>query len=80
MVPAPGQTHSLHGMPRPQALADRGIASLRYQFAYMEKRPRSDPDPPAVAHAVVRAAVAYAAEHLPDLPLIAGAASPSAGG
>src|SRR4051794_14075342 len=55
-------------------LAERGIASLRYQFAYMEKGAKR-PDPPAVAHAVVRAAVAYAAEHLPDLPLLAGGKS-----
>jgi predicted alpha/beta-hydrolase family hydrolase len=55
-------------------LAERGIASLRYQFAYMEKGAKR-PDPPAVAHAVVRAAVAYAAEHLPALPLLAGGKS-----
>ena len=55
-------------------LAERGIASLRYQFMYMEKGSKR-PDPPALAHAVVRAAVAYAAEHLPGLPLIAGGKS-----
>lgn len=55
-------------------LAERGVASLRYQFAYMEKGGKR-PDPPALAHAVVRAAVAYAAEHLPGLPLIAGGKS-----
>src|ERR1700759_1479939 len=55
-------------------LADRGIATLRYQFAYMEKGGKR-PDPPALAHAVVRSAVAYAAERLPDLPLIAGGKS-----
>jgi predicted alpha/beta-hydrolase family hydrolase len=55
-------------------LAERGIATLRYQFLYMEKGQRR-PDPPAVAHAVVRAAVAYAGEHLPGLPLIAGGRS-----
>jgi uncharacterized protein len=55
-------------------LADRGIATLRYQFAYMEKGAKR-PDPPAVAHAVVRAAVAFAAERLPDLPLVAGGKS-----
>jgi hypothetical protein len=55
-------------------LAERGIATLRYQFAYMEKGGKR-PDPPAVAHAVVRAAVSCAAEHLPDLPLIAGGKS-----
>ena len=38
-------------------LADRGIATLRYQFPYMEKGSKR-PDSPAVAHAAVRAAVA----------------------
>src|SRR3954471_11671644 len=51
-------------------LAERGIATLRYQFAYMEKGGQR-PDPPALAHAVVRGAVAYAVEHLAGLPLIA---------
>lgn len=55
-------------------LADRGIASFRYQFAYMEKGAKR-PDPPALAHAVVRAAVTYAAERLPALALIAGGKS-----
>jgi predicted alpha/beta-hydrolase family hydrolase len=40
-------------------LADRGIATLRYQFPYMEKGSKR-PDPPAIAHAAVRAAVAEA--------------------
>jgi predicted alpha/beta-hydrolase family hydrolase len=68
-----GMTHSFMEAAA-AGLADRGIASLRYQFAYMEKGSKR-PDPPAVAHAVVRAAVAYVAEHLPDLPLIAGGKS-----
>jgi len=68
-----GMTHSFMDAAA-AGLADRGIATLRYQFAYMEKGSKR-PDPPAVAHAVVRAAVAYAAEHLPDLPLIAGGKS-----
>jgi predicted alpha/beta-hydrolase family hydrolase len=55
-------------------LAERGIATLRYQFPYMEKGSRR-PDPPAVAHAVVRAAVAEAARHFPGLSLIAGGKS-----
>ncbi|MCC8942409.1 alpha/beta hydrolase, partial [Bradyrhizobium sp. Arg68] len=37
-------------------LAERGIATLRYQFPYMEKG-SGRPDPPAVAQAAVRAAV-----------------------
>jgi predicted alpha/beta-hydrolase family hydrolase len=55
-------------------LAARDIATLRYQFPYMEHGARR-PDTPAVAHAAVRAAVAAAAKKLPDLPLIAGGKS-----
>jgi uncharacterized protein len=55
-------------------LGERGIASLRYQFPYMEKGSRR-PDPPVVAHAVVRAAVAEAGRACPELPLIAGGKS-----
>jgi len=55
-------------------LAGRGIASLRYQFPYMERRSKR-PDPPPVAHATVRAAVATAQQRLPTLPLIAGGKS-----
>jgi predicted alpha/beta-hydrolase family hydrolase len=55
-------------------LADRGIATLRYQFPYMEKGSKR-PDAPAVAHATVRAAVAEAARNCPGLPLIAGGRS-----
>jgi len=52
-------------------LADRDVATLRYQFPYMEKGSKR-PDPPAVAHATVRAAVAEASRACPGLPLIAG--------
>src|SRR5262245_60234125 len=55
-------------------LAGRGIATLRYQFPYMEKGGKR-PDAPKVAHAAVRAAVAEAARQLPELPLIAGGKS-----
>ena len=55
-------------------LAERGIATLRYQFPYMEKRAKR-PDPPKVAHAAVRAAVAEARRRTPKLPLIAGGKS-----
>jgi predicted alpha/beta-hydrolase family hydrolase len=55
-------------------LADRGIATLRYQFPYMEKASKR-PDSPAVAHAAVRAAVREAARCCPKLPLIAGGKS-----
>jgi uncharacterized protein len=55
-------------------LGERGVATLRYQFPYMEKGSRR-PDPPAVAHAAVRAAVAEAGRRCPGLPLIAGGKS-----
>jgi uncharacterized protein len=55
-------------------LCERGVASLRYQFPYMEKGSKR-PDPPAVAQATVRAAVALAKKNLPRLPLIAGGKS-----
>jgi uncharacterized protein len=56
------------------ALAERGIASLRYQFPYTEAGARR-PDPPAVLEATVRAAVAAAGDVAPGLPLIAGGKS-----
>jgi uncharacterized protein len=55
-------------------LAERGIATLRYQFPYMEQGSRR-PDAPALCHATVRAAVAAAAKLAPDLPLAAGGRS-----
>jgi predicted alpha/beta-hydrolase family hydrolase len=68
-----GMTH-----PFMQAIADglggRGIASFRFQFPYMEQGGRR-PDPPAVAEACVRAAVAEAARLVPALPLFAGGKS-----
>ena len=55
-------------------LAARGIATLRYQFPYMERGSKR-PDPPAVAQAAVRAAVDAAATAVPGLPLFAGGKS-----
>ena len=55
-------------------LHQRGVASLRYQFPYMEKGSKR-PDPPAIAHATVRAAVAEAHKRFPGLALIAGGKS-----
>jgi uncharacterized protein len=55
-------------------LAQRGIATLRYQFPYMERGSKR-PDPPAIAHAAVRAAVAEAERRAPDLPRFAGGRS-----
>jgi len=55
-------------------LGEVGIATLRFQFPYMESRSRR-PDPPALCHATVRAAVVEAARLVPGLPLIAGGRS-----
>jgi len=55
-------------------LAERGVASLRYQFPYMEKGSRR-PDSPVVAQATVRTAVAEAGRRCPGLLLIAGGKS-----
>ena len=55
-------------------LCERNIASLRYQFPYMEMGGRR-PDPPSVAQATVRAAVAAARARLPSVPLFAGGKS-----
>jgi predicted alpha/beta-hydrolase family hydrolase len=55
-------------------LAALGIATLRYQFPYMERRLRR-PDPPALCHATVRAATAEAARRARALPLFAGGRS-----
>jgi predicted alpha/beta-hydrolase family hydrolase len=55
-------------------LAQLGIATLRYQFPYMEKRSRR-PDPPALCHAAVRAAVSAATELTSGLQLFAGGKS-----
>jgi predicted alpha/beta-hydrolase family hydrolase len=68
-----GMTHpSMEANAR--GLADRGIATLRYQFPYMEKGGRR-PDPPRIAHSTVRAAVAAAAKFADDLPRFAGGRS-----
>jgi len=55
-------------------LANMGIASLRYQFPYMEAR-RGRPDSPALATTTVSAAVSTAAKLEPMLPLLAGGKS-----
>ncbi|MGE0739759.1 MAG: alpha/beta family hydrolase [Hyphomonadaceae bacterium] len=55
-------------------LADRGIATLRFNFLYMERGSKR-PDPPALAHAAVRAAVAVAHDLAPELPLFTGGKS-----
>jgi predicted alpha/beta-hydrolase family hydrolase len=55
-------------------LSQQGIATLRYQFPYMENGSRR-PDPPALCHATVRAAVAAALRLAPSLRLVAGGRS-----
>ncbi len=55
-------------------LAERSIATLRYQFPYMERGSKR-PDAPRVARAAVRAAVTMASGLMPDAPLFAGGKS-----
>jgi hypothetical protein len=57
-----------------RGLAERGVATLRYQFPYMERGSKR-PDPPPLAQATVRAAVAEAHTLRPKLPLFAGGKS-----
>lgn len=57
-----------------EGLADRGIATLRFNLPYMEKR-QGRPDQPAVAHAAIRTAVEEAARLCPGLKLVAGGKS-----
>src|SRR5262249_56743181 len=55
-------------------LSQRDIATLRYQFPFIEQGAKR-PDAPKLAHATVRAAVAEARRGLPALPLVAGGKS-----
>jgi predicted alpha/beta-hydrolase family hydrolase len=57
-----------------EALASRAIATLRYQFPYMEQGSKR-PDVPALARATVRAAIAEAARAMPGVALVAGGKS-----
>ena len=68
-----GMTHAFMAATA-EGLATRGIATLRYQFPYMQRGSRR-PDTPRVAHAAVRAAAAEAATRLPGVPLFAGGKS-----
>ncbi|WP_456711955.1 alpha/beta hydrolase family protein [Bradyrhizobium sp. USDA 4353] len=68
-----GMTHAFMN-DAAEHLAEHGIATLRFQFPYMEKGSKR-PDPPALAHATVRAAVTEAARLCPQLRLIAGGKS-----
>jgi hypothetical protein len=55
-------------------LAERGIATLRYQFPYIQAG-RKRPDYPSVLETTVRAAMGKAVELAPEVPLIAGGKS-----
>ena len=68
-----GMTHK-HMAATADGLEERGIATLRYNFPYMEKGSKR-PDNPPVAHAAVRAAAAEAARLAGDLPIFAGGRS-----
>jgi len=57
-----------------EGLAARGIATLRFNFPYMERGSKR-PDSPAIAHPAIRAAVAEASRLAPGLPLFAGGRS-----
>src|SRR5436190_17974921 len=57
-----------------EGLAERGIATLRYLFPYMEQGSKR-PDSPKLAQATVRAAVTEASRLVPELPLFAGGKS-----
>ena len=68
-----GMTHPFMGAVS-KGLGERSIATLRYQFPYMEAKSKR-PDAPKVAHAAVRAAVAEAAKRMPGVALFAGGKS-----
>jgi predicted alpha/beta-hydrolase family hydrolase len=57
-----------------EGLARRDVATFRFNFPYTERGSRR-PDPPALCHATVRAAVAEAARRAPGVPLFAGGKS-----
>lgn len=57
-----------------EELAVRRVATLRYQFPYMERGSKRT-DPPKVCHATVRAAVAEVTRSMPGIPLFAGGRS-----
>src|SRR5437868_7833192 len=57
-----------------EGLSDRGIATFRFNFPYMENK-QGRPDQPAVAHATIRVAVEEAARLCPGVMLVAGGKS-----
>ena len=68
-----GMTHAFMEQAA-RGLCERGIATLRYQFPYMERGSKR-PDAPALAQATVRVAVREAAQSCPGLALFAGGKS-----
>lgn len=58
-----------------QNLAAVGIATLRYNFPYMEKEKRGRPDSPKVAHPSILAAINKGIELAKDLPVLVGGKS-----
>jgi predicted alpha/beta-hydrolase family hydrolase len=68
-----GMTHSFMAEVA-GGLFERGIATLRYQFPYMERSTKR-PDSPSIAHATVRAAAAESTLQCPGLPVFAGGKS-----
>ena len=68
-----GMTHPFMALVA-DGLAERSIATLRYQFPYMERGSKR-PDTPKVAHATVRAAIAESSRLVPGLALFAGGKS-----
>src|ERR1044072_3624870 len=57
-----------------KALAEEGIATMRFNLPFTENKKRS-PDPPAVAHKTIEAAISKAKELFPKLPLFVGGKS-----
>ncbi len=55
-------------------LSERGVATMRYPFPYIERGGRR-PDPPRVLISTVRASVEVARQTEPGLPLVAGGKS-----
>ena len=68
-----GMTHPFMAL-FADGLAERRIATLRYQFPYMERGSKR-PDTPKLAHATVRAAIAESSRLVPGLALFAGGKS-----
>jgi uncharacterized protein len=68
-----GMTHK-HMVAMADGLAERGIATLRYNFPYMERGSKR-PDNPPIAQAATRAAITDAGKLAGDLPLFAGGRS-----